>query len=387
MRSELIAPQLAFQRIQHAWKVKDTETVSSLNALHRILAEDVVCDRDQPPFNRVMMDGYAFHTSQVVAGNPLEVRAIQGAGESVTTTDGVVEIMTGAALPAHCNAVMPYEKCSRNGQYVTFLSNDIKPFMNVHLKGLDKKADDVLLRKNEVIGVSDIATLCAVGKPTVTVFIRPNIALISTGNELVTVNEVPSANQIRSSNKEMLYALLAPFAAEIKLHHLPDDREALKQFLQGESLRYDVLCFSGGVSMGKYDYVASELEAADVHVHFHGVQQRPGKPFFFGTRNEQVIYAFPGNPVSVLHCATRFLLPFLRTSTITEVKLNTAITNPTGLFFYKPVQLNGDGSVEVIQQNGSGDFMGMHGATGFVELAPNDSYKEGERLPYYSFVL
>jgi len=381
----LITPQDAFERIQSVWKFHAVESIDSLHSANRILAEEIHADRDQPPFHRVMMDGYAFHTSQVVAGNPLEVRAVQGAGEAVIVTEGVVEIMTGAALPAHCNAVMPYEKTSRSGNEVTFLSNDIKPFMHVHAQGLDKKQGDILLRNNEVLSAADVATLVAVGKPTVAVFKRPRIALISTGNELVPVNEVPAANQIRSSNKEMLYALLAPYASEISLHHLPDDRQALNQFLQGVSQQYDVLCFSGGVSMGKYDYVASELENACVQTHFHGVQQRPGKPFFFGTRQQQLIYAFPGNPVSVLHCASRFLLPFLRTSFISEVKLNAPISNTTGLFFYKPVQLKNDGSVEVIQQNGSGDFMGMHGATGFVELAPNASYTAGERLPYFGF--
>jgi molybdopterin molybdotransferase len=268
---------------------------------------------------------------------------------------------------------------------VTFLSDEISSFLNVHQQGFDKRAGDLLLRAGEELSVSDVATLFAVGKAEVKVNKRLSFCIISTGNELVSVNETPAAHQIRSSNKEMLHALLSPYAAGIELRHLPDEREALKTFLQGESIRYDVLCFSGGVSMGKYDYVASELENAQVQTLFHGVQQRPGKPFFFGTREAQVIYAFPGNPVSVLHCATRFLLPFLRGQEDNTRVLNAAIFNKTKLYFYKPVCLLTNGQVQVIEQHGSGDFMGMHGATGFVELAPEGQYDAGSALPYYAF--
>jgi molybdopterin molybdotransferase len=383
--NSLIPPHEAFARVQSAWQFQEIEAVSSLLAARRILAEDIRCDRDQPPFHRVMMDGYAFHTSLLANAKPLEVTAIQGAGELPSTTDGVVEIMTGAALPAHCNAVMPYEKSERNGNTVTFVSEEITPFMNVHQQGFDKRAGDILLRAGEELRVSDVATLFAVGKAEVKVNKRLSFCIISTGNELVSVNETPAAHQIRSSNKEMLHALLSPYAASIELRHLPDEREALKDFLHGESLRYDVLCFSGGVSMGKYDYVASELENAHVQSLFHGVQQRPGKPFFFGTRDAQLIYAFPGNPVSVLHCATRFLLPFLSQQERLTRVLNAPITNKTKLYFYKPVSQLPNGQVHVIEQHGSGDFMGLHGATGFVELAPEGHYEAGSELPYFAF--
>jgi molybdopterin molybdotransferase len=390
---KLISPDEAFRIVKNQFPNLKIESVALASSSGRELAENIYADRDQPPFHRVMMDGYAFQIAAWEKGiREFYVEGIQAAGEAPLTLkdeNGCIEIMTGAVLPNDCSVVVQYEKSIRKEDIVQFQIEEVKHFQNIHKKGFDKKEADVVLNEGTVIGPLEMACLASVGKTKVKVKKRLNIAIVSTGNELVEVHETPSDFEIRSSNLEMLQSLLKPYCDQVSVFRLSDDEQETTHFIQHELENFDIVCFSGGVSKGKYDFVAKALEENGIEKHFHGVNQKPGKPFFFGIKNETVVFAFPGNPISVLHCATRFLLPQLNDNSIEEAQLNSNYSNRSALTVYLPAFIstykNGMRMAELILQNGSGDFMGSIGANGFVEVLPNQEVKENEVISFYKF--
>jgi molybdopterin molybdotransferase len=390
---ELVSPEVAFQKISEVFPKPTEETFALHLASGRILAEQVSSDRDQPPFHRVMMDGYAFQYSAWEKGiREFCIEGIQAAGEaplSLKDENGCVEVMTGAVLPNDCSVVIQYEKSIRNKNVVQFQIEEAKHFQNIHAKGFDQKQGDEILKEGTSIGPLEIAALASVGKAKVKVFKQFSVAIVSTGNELVEVHETPADYEIRSSNLEMLQALLSPHCSRVSVFRLSDDETETTHFIQHELENFDIVCFSGGVSKGKYDFVAKALEENGIQKHFHGVKQKPGKPFFFGSKSETVVFAFPGNPISVLHCATRYLIPQLNKSSIENAQLKSGYYNKSVLTVYLPAFIstykNGLRMAQLILQNGSGDFMGAIGANGFVEVLPNQQVKENEVISFYKF--
>lgn len=390
---ELVTPGAAFEIIAEVFPQSEIEVVSLGAAAGRMLAEKVFSDRDQPPFNRVMMDGYAFQFSSWEKGiREFVVEGIQAAGDAPSTLkneNGCIEVMTGAVLPNECSVVIQYEKSVRNETVVQFQVEEIKHFQNIHAKGFDQKLGDEILSVGTSIGPLEIATLASVGKAKVKVFKKFAVAVVSTGNELVEVHEMPADYEIRSSNLEMLQALLSTHCSRVSVFRLSDDEQETSHFIQHELENFDIVCFSGGVSKGKYDFVAKALEANGVQKHFHGVKQRPGKPFFFGRKNDVMVFAFPGNPISVLHCATRYLLPHLRHDSLENVRCISTYKNASDLTIYVPAFLssNNDGNriATIVRQNGSGDYMGALDANGFIEVHPNTEVKENDVLSFYKF--
>ncbi len=390
---ELVTPGAAFEIIAEVFPQSEIEVVSLGAAAGRILAEKVFSDRDQPPFNRVMMDGYAFQFSSWEKGiREFVVEGIQAAGDAPSTLkneNGCIEVMTGAVLPNECSVVIQYEKSVRNETVVQFQVEEIKHFQNIHAKGFDQKQGEEILSVGTSIGPLEIATLASVGKAKLKVFKQFSVAVVSTGNELVEVHETPADYEIRSSNLEMLQALLFPHCSRVSVFRLSDDEQETTHFVQHELENFDIVCFSGGVSKGKYDFVAKALEANGVQKHFHGVKQRPGKPFFFGSKNDVMVFAFPGNPISVLHCATRYLLPHLKNHAEEKVLCISTYKNASDLTIYVPAFLssNNDGNriATIVRQNGSGDYMGALGANGFIEVLPNTEVEVNDVLSFYKF--
>ena len=390
---ELVTPSEAFQKISEVFPKAGDEIVSLHLSAGRMLAEDIFSDRDQPPFHRVMMDGYAFQFSAWEKGiREFYVEGIQAAGDAPSTLkneNGCIEIMTGAVLPNDCSVVIQYEKSIRTNDLVQFQIEEAKHFQNIHAKGFDQKKGDKILMEGSSIGPLEIAALASVGKAKVKVFKKFSVAIVSTGNELVEVHETPADYEIRSSNLEMLQALLSPLSSLVSVFRLSDDEQETTHFIQHELENFDIVCFSGGVSKGKYDFVAKALEASGVQKHFHGVKQRPGKPFYFGSKNNVMVFAFPGNPISVLHCATRYLLPHLRNHSVENVRCISTYKNASDLTVYVPAFLstNNEGNriAAIVRQNGSGDYMGALGANGFIEVLANSEVKENDVLSFYKF--
>ncbi|MEM8967164.1 MAG: molybdopterin molybdotransferase MoeA [Bacteroidota bacterium] len=259
----MITPQEATQIINSHLLHFANETVGLDQARGRILQESVVADRDFPPFNRVMMDGIAYSFDQVSGDNPkMAIEGMQLAGEPSKTLiqhNNCLEVMTGAVLPSGADTVSPYEEVDireENSEEIAILKTvPEKKGKNVHPQGYDRSQGEELLSVGTWLGAAEIAVAASVGKETLTVTQLPEVAIVSTGDELVPVSEQPEPYQIRQSNNYALKAALSAVGATARFYHLPDSLEKTTAGLAQVLENYPVVILSGGVSRGKRDYV------------------------------------------------------------------------------------------------------------------------------------
>jgi molybdopterin molybdotransferase len=351
-----------------------------------ILRERIAAAFDQPPFDRVTMDGIAFAFGAYERGRrSFRIAGTQAAGAAplaLRNDEHCIEVMTGAMLPAGCDCVVPVEKISVADD-VAQLAPDSAPESrsNIHARGTDTHRGDELLQPGIRVGPAEVAVLAANGRTHASVTRRPRIVVISTGDELVEPGQPLADWQIYRSN---VYAVMGALQrrgfAQPTLDHLPDDPGLLRERLGAHLQSHDVLILSGGVSMGRFDYVPQVLGELGVRVVFHKVSQRPGKPLWFGVGPAgQTVYALPGNPVSTLVCLGRYVFAGLETS------LNAAPGAPEpialaerfevkpALTLFVPVQVGfaqGQRQAMLKPTRGSGDFTSLIGTDGFVELPP-----------------
>ena len=370
-----------------------TEELPFEEALGRVLAETITADRDLPPYNRVTMDGIAIRIQDFLNGaRRFFIQATQAAGDppvDIYVQNNCVEIMTGASLAATINAVVPYEQIDITDGIACIKEGvDVLQNQNTHPQGKDKKQHEMMVAAGTTIDATTINIAAAVGKTMLLVKKLPRVVIISTGDELVAVNETPLPYQVRRSNNYGMQAVLAQHSIRPFLLHLPDEPAVLRQQLQACLEAYDVILLSGGVSMGKFDYVPRVLEELQVVKFFHKVRQRPGKPFWFGTHIAgALVFAFPGNPVASFMCLHRYFIPWLAASQgiapkNTVAVLGEAVAFAPALQYFLQVnmQVSPDGTLVAMPAagNGSGDFANLTAANAFLELPANrDSFEKG----------
>lgn len=371
-----------------------TESLPFEQALGRVLAEAIKADRDLPPFNRVTMDGIAINYQAVENGIlTFKIKATQAAGDepvAIDELDECIEIMTGAVMPASVNTVVRYEDVAIRAGLASIHVRDIKRGQNLHLQGTDKKQDAVLAEPGRLITPAVISLAASVGKTHLLVKKLPRVVIISSGDELVDVHETPSPYQIRKSNSYTVKAVLQQHSLQPDIVHIPDDPAITKTQIQQCLQNYDVLLLSGGISMGKFDYIPQALEDLQVEKVFHKVAQRPGKPFWFGRyQGGTVVFAFPGNPVATFMCLHRYFLTWLRATLGLPQQLPVyAVLNrdfqfqpPIQYFLQVKLQSNPQGQLMAspIEGNGSGDFANLADTDAFLELpAEKSDFKKGE---------
>jgi molybdopterin molybdotransferase len=352
----------------------------------RILAEDVHAERDQPPFDRVTMDGVAIAFREWATGvRCFEVLGTQAAGAAplvVGAPSQCVEVMTGTPLPQGVDTVVPIERVQRTGATATIgADTEVKAEQFVHRRGSDRPAGSLVLRAGMRLGPPEIAVLAGAGRGTGLVTDLPRVAVISTGDELVEAGEPVAPQQIRSTNDRAIEALLTQRRlAQVTRARLRDDADALAVAIDRLDGELDVLVLSGGVSMGQFDFVPSVLTELGAKLVFHKVAQRPGRPMWFGvSARGKPIFALPGNPVSTLVCATRYLVPALQqaagmaASRPELVELTAPIEASPTLTLFTPVTVSSSARATLHAEphltNTSGDFVALAGTDGFVELA------------------
>lgn len=370
-----------------------SESVDLLAANGRILAEDIYADRDYPPYDRIMMDGYAIAYADFAGGRrEFEVLAIQAAGSPAETLSAgsCIQVMTGAVLPTGADTIIPVEDTEIIDGKVRVNSPAAARGQFIHRRAADTKKGDVLISAGRVLSSSSIPLAAAAGCAKVMVSKLPSVAMITTGDELVEVDKQPEDYQIRQSNNFAVAAVLGRYGITLDMRHADDDIEATKKLLTECMSRYDVVIISGGVSKGAYDYVPGVLADLGADVLFHGVAQKPGKPLLFATHGEGcTIFAFPGNPVSTMLCLHKYLLPWLKASLgATPIApryavLDEDIQSPAGLRHFTQASLwsSGDGVLHAkpIQHNGSGDFTSLVRADVFIDLPAEQALcKQGE---------
>lgn len=365
-----------------------TEYVPFEQAVGRVLAEDIYADRDLPPYDRITMDGIAFSYNAYDKGiRTFRIKATQAAGDTpvdITDETDCIEIMTGAALPPSVDTIVRYEDLEVKDGTATILTDKVKQGQNIHRKGKDRKQGDVVLPANEVLTPAHIALAATVGKTNIAVKKLPRVAIISTGDELVAIHQQPTPYQVRRSNSYTIKAALEQYCIQADLRHLPEDADITKTELAVFLKEYDVIILSGGVSMGKFDHLPHVLEELGVNKLFHKVQQRPGKPFWFGTHaGGALVFAFPGNPVSTFLCLYRYFIPWLTgKQNITYAVLDEDVIFTPPLQYYMQVRVYIDEHGKLLaspdEGNGSGDFANLVNTNAFMELPKEESnFKKG----------
>ena len=267
---------------------------------------------------------------------------------------------------------------------------------NIHRKGNDKKKGDLLISSGKLIGTPEIAVAASVGLLELYVTKNPSVAIISTGNELVEINENPLQHQIRRSNVYAIEAELKQFGIKSDLFHFGDEKEVLKNELEKVLNSHDLIILSG-VSKGKFDFIPGVLEDLGVEQKFHRIKQKPGKPFWFGVKNgKKVVFAFPGNPVSTFLCYHKYLVPWLKQSLgygkipSRKAILAEDITIKTKLTYFLQAGTftdeNGKLFAHPIMGKGSGDHANLLSSDAFLELPGEiENYNKGEVYNLISF--
>ncbi len=377
------------------------ETLPLLQCVGRVLAENLYADRDFPPYNRVAMDGITIDYQGFIKGlKQFKKIGIQAAGVEplmIQQQDECIEIMTGAALPPTCDTVIRYEDLTLENDVFTLKIEQLKQGQNVHQKGKDKQKNDVLVADNQIISSSIIQIAASIGTTHLKVKKLPKIAVISSGDELLDIDELPNDFQIRRSNSYTLAAALLDFHIKADILHLSDNEDVITKNLSIFIEKYDVLILSGGVSMGKFDHIPNVLQALQVEQLFHKIAQRPGKPFWFGksTTHETIVFALPGNPVSTFLCFHRYIKPWLAECLAISMPKHSAILSQNITFlpdlqYFIPVKISQNEQAQSwampLNNNGSGDFANLVEANAFMELpAEKQLFQAGEIYQIWYF--
>ncbi|HEY9133323.1 MAG TPA: molybdopterin molybdotransferase MoeA [Dyella sp.] len=373
------------------------ERVALAEAQGRVLRQTVQADRDQPPFDRVMMDGVALRYSGTE--HAYRLAGTQLAGQpamALASTNDCLEVMTGAMLPAGADTVVPVESLRKQDGTIRFDAQAVSAVGQfVHRRGSDCRAGDTLLEPGCILRAPEIAVLATNGLTHVDVARIPSIGVVATGDELVDVAAIPEPWQIRRSNDYGIGAALrdAQFPS-ISLHHVADEQVRVTTLLAERLERDDVLILCGGVSMGQRDLIPGALTALGVERVFHRIAQRPGKPMWFGIApGGKPVFALPGNPVSALVCTLRYVIPALRAASgITPARprpiaLASPLTTSASLTCFIPVALayGDDGLVfaHPVPSATSGDFASLVRTDGMIELPPSAaSFPPGHVAPF-----
>jgi molybdopterin molybdotransferase len=377
-----------------------SERIPFIESLGRVLAEDIVADRDLPPYDRVTMDGIAIRYAALKNGiRSFNIKATQAAGDvpiEISSDDECIEIMTGAAMPSSVDTVVRYEDLEMKNGSVTVLIDSVTEKQNIHFRGRDKRKYEVVASTNQFITPAVINMAAATGKSELLVKKLPRVVIISSGDELVEVNETPTPYQIRRSNNYSLWAVLQQYKLNPDMLRVPDDAEITRQRIEECIDKYDAIIVSGAVSAGKFDYVPKALEHLFVKKLFHKVRQRPGGPFWFGKHeNGLLVFALPGNPVSTFMCLHRYFLPWLLASWKIEEKKEFAMLDEDFTFapqlqYFLQVKLRMNEEARLlatpVMGNGSGDFANLVDMDAFMELPlEKNNFTKGEVFKIWRF--
>ena len=383
------------------WRLPAVETCGLSESRDRVLAREVKADRDQPPFDRSTRDGFAARANEVAGGVTLKVAGQVRAGEmwrgGMVGRGSVVEIMTGAPMPEGLDAVLMVEHVTRLGADVKVEAGRVlKVGENVVPRAAEARAGDVVLTAGTLMGAAEIAVAAACGRAELEVHARPKVALVATGDELVEVDQIPEAWQIRNSNSYALQAMVeAAGGISGQLKIVRDVREDIRErVMQGRM--WDLMVLSGGVSMGEYDLVEEVLTEFGAEFFFTGVRMQPGKPVVFGRLAARdgakacYFFGLPGNPVSTqvtFHC---FVEPMLRAMCgagvggprFVQATLAEDVAGKKGLTRVLPAFLKYDRvrpEVRVMGWQGSGDLGANARANCYVVLPDGvERFKAGD---------
>ena len=391
----LITPRQAEEAINSRLTCLPIESLPLAQCVGATLRENIYAERDQPPFDRVAMDGIAVDGAALRRGaRSFRIQGTQAAGAPqlrLQSAEDAIEVMTGASLPLGCDCVIPVEQLQVEQGIATLTATPVAaPYHNVHRRGSDGHQGDLLLQSGSLLRAPEIAVAASAGMARVRVSSQPAIMVVSTGDELIEPGEPIADYQVRRSNAYAVAATLRRRGLQrIGDDHVRDDAAALRERLALHLTTHEVLILSGGVSMGHFDLVPKVLHQLGVTEIFHKVAQRPGKPLWFGIGPQgQAVFGLPGNPVSTLICLIRYVMPAIAAAMGTRrdpperLALAAPVSFQSPLTYFLPVAIQADDWgrpwAEPRPTNGSGDFLSLAGTEGFVEIPPGpNTYPKG----------
>ena len=393
----------------HASRIHPSEPqlLDLLAATGRVLAEPVIADRDLPPFPRSTRDGYAVRAADVaVVPATLDVIGEIKAGESLENipkhigSGQAAAIMTGAPVPAGADAVVMVEYTVQHASRVE-ITTSVAPAENIVPSGAEARQGGVLVGRGACLNHAAIALAASVGKSRLKAYRRPQVAVLTTGDEIVSIDANPGPTQIRNSNSYSLAVQIREAGGEpVLLPIAPDEPRGLRALIE-EGLKSDLLLMTGGVSMGRYDLVEQVLSGLEAEFFFTGAKIQPGRPVVFGKcdagapahRNAGTyFFGLPGNPVSTMVTFELFARPVLEALAgmspqklrFVYAKLKSEIRVKPGLTRFLPAVLSGefeDSLVELVPWQGSGDIAATARANCYAVVPP-----DRERIPVGEFV-
>lgn len=386
--------------LKHTPVPTSVEHIALGNALNRVLAEDIPCDGDSPPFDKSMVDGYAIRSSDVQSG----IKAFQVIDEVLAgrvsqcevKAGQAISIMTGAPLPRGADAVVMHEQTTRDAATV-FIAVPVKAGQNILRRAAEMQQGEVVLKAGDLLRAASLGLLASVNRTHISCFSPVQISLLTTGDEIVEPGEVLPVGHIRNSNASLLQGLILSAGAQSKYMGIAKDtHEQLWQSIR-TGLQSDVLIITGGVSAGKVDLVPDVLKQLGVQAVFHKVALKPGKPLFFGKRGTTLIFGLPGNPVSSLVGFELFLRPALRKlsglpapylTPLLAVQLQSDFQHRSDRPTYHPVKLNTHvkpWQVTPVAWKGSADLRSISLADTFAVFPPGEvRYAAGDWIEVLS---
>ncbi len=378
------ARQIVIDQLRTKKSPRATAVVNIWEALGFVLAQQVKADREYPPFDRSTRDGYAVRAADATQGADLRYAGEIKAGDTVTAPLArwtCVQIMTGAAVPPGADAVVMIEQARREGDKVHF-DRDTRPGQNFVPRGSEAKASQAILTPGTRLGFAELALAAQVGQTELLCATKPRVGILSTGDEVVLVDQKPGPFQIRNSNIVSLAAQTKLAGGEpILLGNASDRLDILRAKIE-RGLKEDVLVMSGGVSMGKYDLVETVLKDMGAEFFFDSVAIHPGKPAVFGRCRDTFVFGLPGNPVSTMVTFELFVTAAIdllngaapRALPLVQAMLGEDLKQKPGLTHFLPALAEWRRSipeVKPVKWQGSGDVAALAHANCFL-VVPAD---------------
>lgn len=371
-----------------------TEVVDLANAQGRVLAEDIVADRDYPPFNRSAMDGCAFATSAFDPELTYEIvdQIFAGQTSKVTSLESgqCVKIMTGAAVPDFADAVVPRELITPKGDGVAVEMAVLQPWLNIARQGEDAPKGQVVIQSGRRLNSGDLTAAASCGYSRVKVQKQLTVAIINTGDEIVEADQLPGPFQIRNSNQYALEGACRELGLKvIQVILVKDIQSELEKAVARALEKADILLTTGGVSAGDADFMPTVFTANGVGKVFHKVAMKPGKPLWFGlSKAGKPVFGLPGNPMSALLACHAFVGKYLQhkgyMADWSKISVNQDIRSHHKLTLLRPVTRTPTG-YQIKTNNGSGDITGLVGVDGFVVIPQNQDVPAGQPVAFVSF--
>ncbi|CAN5462821.1 hypothetical protein BH11BAC1_BH11BAC1_01930 [soil metagenome] len=312
----MISVKEAQENILRTVSVSKTEMRTISNACGFVLSKDIFAPLDLPPFDQSAMDGYAIIAADFFGGQKITVTGESAAGKSYTkkiSSGQAIRIFTGAEIPNGADAVVMQEKAVIDKNILSITDENLKTGLNIRTKGSQIKKGELALSKGMLISPAGIGFLASMGLKNISVFKKPTVSVIITGNELQKAGtKLSKGNIFESNGLTLVSALKQSGIVNVKTFFVRDNEKQTAKIFQQALKVSDFILFTGGISVGDYDFVGSVLKKEKVTEVFYKVKQKPGKPLFFGTKNKKYIFGLPGNPASVLTCFYQYVIPAVK---------------------------------------------------------------------------